>query len=102
MEFFSRSELQHGFSISLLEIPELTLILLADVFRLGAKSVFHAGLALIDPILDLGGRQVELPGSFGNRCFALNNVQNQRAFPPRCPSLNVLVHCRTHVSLSSS
>ena len=97
-----RSELQHGFSISLLEIPELTLILLADVFRLGAKSVLHAGLALIDPLLDLGGRKVELPGSFGNRCFALNNVQNQRTFPTRRPSLYIFVHRRTHVSLSSS
>jgi hypothetical protein len=43
---------------------------------------------LIDQLLDLGGRQVELPGGFGNRRLALNKIQNQRAFSA-APSISL-------------
>ncbi len=52
---FSGMYLQHGLAIGLLELFELFLVLLADIQRHGAQSVFHATLGIIDPFFNFGG-----------------------------------------------
>jgi hypothetical protein len=59
---FSGTQLQHRLTVRFLQRLELRLVLLADVLRLGLQRVLHPGLGLIDPGLDLRGRQIELTG----------------------------------------
>ena len=75
---------------------ELALVLIADVLRLGAQGVLHAGLALLDPFLDLGGRKIELPGGLGDRRLPLNDFQHQRALAPCRPTFDLVVHRNAH------
>jgi hypothetical protein len=98
---FSGAQLQHGFPIGFLKILQLPLILFADIFWLGAERVLHPRFTLIDPFLDLRGCQIIRPCRLGNRRLALNNLKDQRALPPRRPSLYVFIHDHAHMSLSS-
>jgi len=56
-----RTQLQHGFAVSFLQLLELALVLLAHVLRLGAQRVLHPALVVLDPALDLRRWQIELP-----------------------------------------
>jgi hypothetical protein len=78
---------------------QLALVLLWDILRIGPQGVFHAAPAVIDPLLDLRGRQIVRPAGFGNRRFTLNNVQHQRAFALGGPTLDVVFHLRAHRQL---
>jgi hypothetical protein len=52
------AQLKHRLAIGLLQVTQLALVLLTNVLRLGSQGVLHALAGMIDPILDLGRRQV--------------------------------------------
>src|SRR3546814_5381732 len=52
------------------------------------SSDLHARLALIDPVLDLRRRKIELSARLRNRGLALDDLQYQRRLPARCPTLD--------------
>jgi hypothetical protein len=58
LQFSSNAELQRDLPIGFLEVLELPLILLANIFRLRPQSIFQPGFALLDPFLDLRRRQI--------------------------------------------
>jgi hypothetical protein len=97
--FFSGAQLQHRLAIGFLERFDLPLILFAGIFGLRPRSVLHARLALLDPLLDLRGGQVELPGSLRNSGLPLDNLQNQSALATRRPTLDLFIHRNAHQSL---
>jgi len=53
---------EHGFPIGLLELFQLALVLLPDILRLRPQGILHPPLAVLDPALNLGRRQVKLAG----------------------------------------
>src|SRR3546814_13176515 len=81
LQFFSGAKLQHGLAVGFLQILELTLVLLAYVLGLGPEGILHARLALIDPVLDLRRRKIELSARLRNRGLALDDLQYQRRRP---------------------
>src|SRR3546814_14779695 len=96
LQFFSGAKLQHGLAVGFLQILELTLVLLAYVLGLGPEGILHARLALIDPVLDLRRRKIELSARFRNRGLALDDLQYQRRLPARCPTLDFFFHHCAH------
>jgi len=59
VEFFSGTQLQHGFASGLLQDFDLALVLLLDFHGLGAQSVLHASLGFVNPLFNIRGRNVK-------------------------------------------
>jgi putative transposase len=64
--------------------------------RDGLQRILHALLGVIHPALDLRGRQVIAPARLGNRGLALDDLDDERRFPLRRPSLDIVCHCLAH------
>lgn len=73
---FLGTRLQHRLAVRFLQRLELHPVLLADVLRLGLQRVLYPSLGLIDPGLDLLGRQIELTGRLAYRGFPLDDFKN--------------------------
>ena len=76
MPAFSGADLQHGLAVGLLQVLELALVLLAHVLGLGPQGVLHTALAIFDPALDLGRRQVELTAGRSHGGLALDDLKD--------------------------
>lgn len=87
MQFFSGTKLQHGLSVRLLEILDLTLVLFADIEGIGAESILHTPSGVLHPFLDLGGGKIKGPTGFGHRGLALQDLDHQGALPLGSPAL---------------
>lgn len=92
----SRTQLQHRFPVGFLQVLELTLVLLAHVFGLGAQRVLPYPLAVLDPVLDLRRRQFELPARLRHARLTLDDLQHQRRFPPCRPAFDLFFHHDTY------
>ena len=55
LQRFSRAQLKHGLTVSLLHLAQLLFVLGVNVERVGPQRILHAPLGVIHPALDLGG-----------------------------------------------
>lgn len=78
------------------QVLQLSLVLLTHIFRLGAQRVLQAALAVLDPALDLGRGQVELPTGRSHRRLALDDLKGQRRLAPGGSALDLFFHHFAH------
>ena len=72
---FLRTQLQYRLVISLLQIADLFLILLAYIERVSLEGILHALPGVVYPAFDLRLRQIISPARLGYRCLPLNDLR---------------------------
>lgn len=70
--------------------------MLAHVLGLGTQRVLHAALAVFNPALDLGRRQVELAAGRSHGGLALDDLKDQCRLAPGRPTLDLFFHHFAH------
>ncbi len=84
--------------MGVLQVPELLLALLADVERVGAQRVLHAGFPSSPPSISEGVRSKDrlASGTVLDRAFAAPLAPRAPSTPLRRPLLDAVVHRHAH------